>query len=62
MLFPDADLRNADWTKRTWDLGVNNAEELTAHLARSGMTFAEFKRLPVYVWNVGKLPWLAAMG
>lgn len=61
MLNLDADLRNADWTKRTWDLGVNSAEELRAHLAQAGMTFAEFQRLPVYQFNVSKLPWLAAM-
>lgn len=62
MLEPDADLRNADWTKRTWDLGIDNADDLQAHLVQSGMTFEEFKRLPVYLFNVGKLPWLAAMG
>ena len=54
----DADLDNADWTKRTWDLPYHNAEDLRAHLKAVGQTVAEFKRLPVYRFNVDKLEWL----
>jgi len=58
-IYPDADVRNADWAKRTWDLvEVNNVEELREHLKRTGTTVEQFKRLPVYRLNVDKLPWL----
>jgi hypothetical protein len=55
----DADLANADWTKQTWDLGIDNVEDLRAWLQRTGSTVEAFKALPVYKLNVGKLPWLA---
>jgi hypothetical protein len=54
----DADLNNADWTKRTWDLPVKSADELRRYLKSSGRTVDEFKQLPVYRYNVKKLPWL----
>lgn len=54
----DADLDNADWTKRTWDLPCADEEELREFLARRGMTVRAFKRLPVYRFNRDKLPWL----
>jgi hypothetical protein len=58
MLYPDADLMNADWTKRSWDLGIGNVEDLRTWLKSQGITVAAFKRLPVYKCNVSKLKWL----
>jgi hypothetical protein len=54
----DAKPENADWPKRTWDLGIDNVEDLRAYLSRTGTPVADFKRLPVYRWNLEKLPWL----
>lgn len=54
----DSLLSNADWSKRTWDLPIQNAQDLTAWLARHNMTFAQFQHLPVYTLNVGAMPWL----
>ena len=54
----DADLANADWTKQTWDLGFDNVEDLRAWLKQQGTTVEAFKRLPVYLLNVDKLPWI----
>ncbi|WP_052887640.1 hypothetical protein [Thermogemmatispora carboxidivorans] len=58
LFFPDADLDNADWAKRTWDLGLNSPEELDAYLRGLGMSAQDFARLPVCRWNVSKIPWL----
>lgn len=55
----DADLLNADWPKRTWDLLIDNLPDLRANLASEGVTAAAFKLLPVYQHNVERLPWLA---
>ena len=60
---PDANQRNADWTKRTWDIFmdgrfIDNVKDLRAYIKRSGGTVEEFKKLPVYQMNVGKLDWL----
>lgn len=44
----DAKVQNADWTKVKPDLGVTNAAELRAELARQGMSVEHFKTLPVY--------------
>ncbi len=45
----DADLRFADWTKKTWDFPFEyGSEEFYEWLRRSGMTLAEFKKLPCY--------------
>lgn len=54
----DADLRNADWTKGTWDLDFHDAESLRAYLKANSIPVAEFKKRPVYTRNVGKMPWL----
>ncbi len=53
----DSDRDNADWSKRTWDL-PNNLDDLRALLKRNRITVKQFKRLPVYQWNVGKISWL----
>lgn len=51
----DADLRNADWTKQTWDLiDVTTEEELVRYLRGKGMSLEAFKRLPAYK----AAPWL----
>jgi len=53
----DEDPENADWPKRTWDLPTD-MDEVRALLRAWGMTVEEFKRLPVYRWNVDKVPGL----
>ena len=58
MIYPDADLANADWTKQSWDLPINSREELTRWLTRSGMTMEQFTSLPIYQMNRDRLPWL----
>ena len=62
-LHPDADLSNADWTKRSWDLPIHDAEGLQRWLAAKGVTLAHFKTLPVYRFNVDKpeFKWLKDM-
>ncbi len=42
----DAELHNADWTKRTWDLPPRDSDEFREFLEASGMTEEEFDRLP----------------
>lgn len=55
----DADKANADWTKATFDFpGLDTPELFRAYLARLGCSVADFKTLPVYRWNVDKVPWL----
>lgn len=55
----DANSRNADWTKRTWDLlDIDSKEKLLRHLASTGMTVEQFKKLPVYKFNKDKLHFL----
>jgi hypothetical protein len=55
----DADLRNADWTKQSWDLtGIHSVEALRAYLKSQGMSVAAFKHLPVYRLNLRREPWL----
>jgi hypothetical protein len=58
---PDDDVRNADWTKHTWDIPAQNVEELNAYLDQRGMTVAGFKALPVYEMNRDRLAWLAQL-
>ncbi len=55
----DANLRNADWTKRTWDLlDIKTKEDLERYLKGKGMTMKDFKKLPVYQFNKDKLDFL----
>lgn len=49
---------NADWTKQSWDLPYQTVEELRGFLQRTGMTVEEFRQLPIYRYNVSKMPWL----
>ena len=50
-IYPDADLRNADWTKATWDLPPYKSPEFMALLQRLGITLAKFKTLPVFQFS-----------
>lgn len=55
----DADSRNADWSKRTWDLlDIDSKEKLLRYLEMTGMTVEQFKKLPVYKFNRDKLDFL----
>ena len=56
----DANQDNADWPKRTWDLDIDNVEDLLAYLDSIGVTAAMFKTWPIYRWNVDKpgMDWL----
>ena len=54
----DANLRNADWTKKSWNLPTTE-DEFRIWLLRSGMSFAKFKTLPVYQMNKDRYSWLA---
>ena len=56
---PDAQLSNADWTKRTWDiLGINSVEEMRAYLKSTGSSVEAFKKLPAYSATVNRPDWL----
>ncbi len=57
----DALLNNADWTKGTWDLPIDNVADLRAYLKRTKVTVKAFKALPVYQRNLRTQPWLAAL-
>lgn len=58
----DANPDNRDWTKRTWDLlGIKNLKDLRRYIAGAGMTVKQFKKLPVYRFNVDKMPWLKGL-
>jgi len=48
----DANLENADWTKRTWDLPEYKSYEFYRLLKSMNMTLEQFKKLPVYKWNL----------
>ena len=58
----DADLENADWAKHTFDVIPTTKKEFLAVLDWSGITVAQFKKLPAYraaVAKGGKAPrWL----
>lgn len=52
MLNIDADLNNADWTKMSWDLPKYKSKEFMDFLKSSGITLEQFKKLPVYKYNI----------
>jgi hypothetical protein len=56
----DAEPRNADWLKRTWDLDIHDADALRAFLDDIGEAIEDFKKLPIYLWNVEQpgMEWL----
>jgi len=43
--YPDKDLENADWTKKTWDVAFTPAE---LRGVMGAMTPAQFRTLPAY--------------
>lgn len=51
---PDADPRNADWTKMNWPLPRYKSAEFYDWLAANGLTLAQFRVLPVYVFGVAR--------
>ena len=58
-IFIDSPGANEDWPKRTWDLwGVDDAAALDEFLADAKDTPEHFMRLPLFLMNVDKLPWL----
>jgi hypothetical protein len=57
----DALLDNADWTKGTWDLPIDNVADLRAYLKATKVSVAAFKALPVYRRNLRTQPWLAGL-
>ena len=56
----DASAQNADWTKRTPDIGVETRAELDAYLREQSMTLEDFKRLPIY--EMSRAYWDAIIG
>lgn len=58
MIRLDANMGNADWTKQTWDLGIDNIDDLLEYLQDTNMSPEHFMTLPVYQYNVNKLSWL----
>ena len=48
----DAIIENADWTKTKWDLPKYKSEEFYRVLKSMKMTLAQFKKLPVYKFNL----------
>jgi hypothetical protein len=48
MIYPDANLNNADWPKQTADLHIATRGELFTWLRCAGLSLADFKRSPVY--------------
>jgi hypothetical protein len=55
----DADPMNADWAKHTWDVDLpTNPVDMRAWLKECGMSVSEFRKSPLYQFNVEKMPWL----
>lgn len=54
MINIDADPRNQDWTKRTWDLPPYKSEEFNRFLAAQEMSLEQFRKLPVYEFAIDK--------
>lgn len=48
----DAELENADWTKVKWDLPKYKSKAFYRVLKSMKMTISQFKKLPVYKWNL----------
>jgi hypothetical protein len=63
VFYLDADQDNADWPKRTWDLEIDNVDDLRSYLDSIGVSAAVFKTWPIYRWNVDKsgMEWLRAL-
>lgn len=50
VIYIDADIRNADWTKRTWDLPPYKSEEFYELIPVDKLD--EFRKRPVYQFAV----------
>lgn len=48
ILYIDAQIHNADWSKQSWDLPPYKSKEFMEQLEMTGMTLEHFKTLPVY--------------
>jgi hypothetical protein len=48
----DENIENADWSKRSWDLPEYKSEEFYRLLKFMNMSLEQFKKLPVYKWNL----------
>lgn len=48
----DENLENADWSKKYWDLPEYKSEEFYQLLKFMNMSLEQFKKLPVYKWNL----------
>ena len=48
----DENLENADWSKKSWDLPEYKSEEFYRLLKFMNMSLEQFKKLPVYKWNL----------
>jgi len=48
----DEILENADWTKTRWDLPKYKSKEFYRVLKSMEMTLTQFKKLPVYKFNL----------
>lgn len=56
---PDAQLSNADWTKRTWDIyDIHSADQMRSYLKATGSTVEAFKKLPVYKATINRPVWM----
>lgn len=54
IVYPDAELHNADWTKQSWDLPPLGSPEFNAWFKDSGYTMSEFKQTPAYQHLIAK--------
>lgn len=52
LIKPDENIENADWTKTEWDLPKYKSKEFFKLLKSMKMTLAQFKKLPVYKFNL----------
>lgn len=50
----DADPRNADWPKRSWDLPPYKSEEFMEYMRATGRTLEQFRQTPVYLFCCGE--------
>ncbi len=59
MINMDADPKNADWTKRTFDfVPMPMLEQFIDSFGDHKPSMKEFINLPVWQWNRKKIPWV----
>lgn len=54
ILYPDADIENADWTKTSWDLPPYGSPEFNGWLKSTSTDLEHFKKTPVYQHMIQK--------